>query len=300
MNGPQITTNALIYAAEIGIIALGISLSYALLRFANFAHLELVVFGAYLSYGGTNGLQLPLWLATLLSCIATGLLAISIDLSVFRRLRGASAGSKMIASWGVALVLRSFLAAVFGGTPRAFDISFTPHHYAGALFTSLDVVVVATVTGAMVLLHQALGRTKIGTALRATASDVGLAEARGIPSEAMIRLMWFIAGCYAALGGTLLAIETQLQPTMDLEIIIPVFAAATLGGLGNVFGAVGGAVLLSAAQSVILGIDFGRIVSTTSWFVATRYKDLIALFALIATLLVKPRGLTGRAAPQSR
>jgi branched-subunit amino acid ABC-type transport system permease component len=82
MNGAQISANTLVFAAEIGIIALGISLSYALLGFANFAHLEFVAFGAYLSYAGTTRLALPLWIAAFLSCAATGGLAILVDAGV--------------------------------------------------------------------------------------------------------------------------------------------------------------------------------------------------------------------------
>ena len=97
----------------------------------------------------------------------------------------------------------------------------------GALFTTLDLIVVAVTVASMVLLHALLQWTHAGTALRALASNFDLAVTRGVPGEHMIRLMWFLSGAYAALGGTLLAIATQLTPNMDLMILLPVFALVT-------------------------------------------------------------------------
>ena len=113
----------------------------------------------------------------------------------------------------------------------------------------------------MVALHLLLYRTRVGTALRALASNPDLAVSRGIPGERMISLMWFVSGAYAALGGTLFAFETRLQPDMDLIILLPTFAAVTIGGLDNVFGAVAGALILSLAQNLLISVDFGSLFS---------------------------------------
>jgi branched-subunit amino acid ABC-type transport system permease component len=293
---PQILANAIVQGCEVAIIAVGIALAFSILRFANFAHVQLAVVGGYLSYVLAVGLGWPIPLAALASAALTGALAVGIDAAVFSRLRQISPEGKMIVSWGVALFVRSVVAAIFGGGARVFPTDASPLAFAGAVFTSLDVIVVAATAAAMVGLHLLLYRTRVGTALRALASNADLAETRGIPRERMTRLMWFVAGAYAGLGGTLFAIETRLQPNMDLVILLPSFAAVTIGGLTNVFGAVAGALVLALAQNLLVAIDFGSWFSGESWYVPTQFRDFIAVGALVVILLLRPRRAIGRAA----
>ena len=290
----QIIVNTLIYASEIGIITLGISLSYSILRFANFAHIQLAVLGAYLTYSFSELAGLTIIPATFLSIVLTGCIAILLDLTVFRKMRHASAESKMIAAWGIALLLRSIIAAIFSGSARVFELEWTAYHKFGAIFTSLDIAVVCSTVVAMVLLHQVLHRTRVGTSLRALASNFELAETRGIPSERMILLMWFISGAYAAFGGTILAIETQIKPNTDLFLLLPVFASATIGGLTNVFGAVIGAAILSFAQNLLISINFGQLFFSQAWYLPSQQRDFIAVAALVLMLLLRPHGIIGK------
>jgi branched-subunit amino acid ABC-type transport system permease component len=291
----QILANSIVYASEIAIIAVGVALSYSILRFANFAHVQFAVVGGYLTYVFAVLAGLPIVVATAIGAVLTGGLAVAIDAVVFRRLRTISPEGKMIVSWGVALFIRSIVAAIFGGASRNFPTDAASLNLAGAQVTSLDIVVVAATILAMVVLHVLLYRTRIGTALRALASNPDLAETRGIPGERMIGLMWFVSGACAALGGTLFAIETRLQPGMDLIILLPTFAAVTIGGLDNVFGAVAGALVLSLAQNLLISIDFGGLVADTSWYVPTQFRDYIAVGALVVILLLRPRRVAGRA-----
>jgi branched-chain amino acid transport system permease protein len=290
----QVVLNSLVLAAEIAVIALGVSLTFSLLRFANFAHVQLAVVGAYVAWVLAGPLALPVPLAALLSLPLAGLLAILIDALVFRPLRGASAETKMIASWGVALFIRSMVGALFGGSARVFDVEAGPLRVGGAALTTLDVLVIGVTVAAMVVLHVLLRTTRLGTALRALASNPDLAETRGIPSSRLIGLMWFLSGAFAALGGVLLAIQSDLRPTLDLAILLPVFAAATLGGLGNPFGAVAGALVLALAQNLLIAIDLGALVRGPSWYLPPQFRDYVAVGALVLVLLVRPAGLVGR------
>jgi branched-subunit amino acid ABC-type transport system permease component len=154
--------------------------------------------------------------------------------------------------------------------------------------------VVGVTAASMLVLHALLQWTRAGTALRALASNFDLAVTRGIPGESMIRLMWFLSGAYAALGGTLLAVETQLMPNMDLMILLPVFAAVTIGGIGSVFGAVAGALVISLAQNALIAIDFGALVASGPWYLPTQFRDYVAVSALVLVLLIRPHGLAGR------
>ena len=292
----QVLVNSIIYASEIAIMAVGVSLTYSILRFANFAHVQFAVVGGYLTYVFSAMLGLPIVAAALVSALLTGGFAMLVDRAVFRRLRAISPEGKMIVSWGVALFIRSIVAASFGGAARVFPIEPPPLSFGGAYFTSLDVICVGATVVAMVALHLLLYRTRVGTALRALASNPDLAVSRGIPGERMISLMWFISGAYAALGGALFALETRLQPNMDLIILLPIFAAVTIGGLTNVFGVVVGALILSLAQNLLISVDFGSLVSTDSWYVPTQFRDFIAVGALVVLLLLRPRAIAGRLA----
>ena len=152
----QVLVNSLIYAGEIAVIAVGVSLSFSILRFANFAHIQLAVVGGYLTYVFARPLGLPLVPAALVSIVLTGALAVAIDHLVFRHLRDASPEGKMIASWGVALVIRSVVAAIFGGSALVFDVETELIRAGGALFTTLDLLVVAVTAAAMLVLHALL------------------------------------------------------------------------------------------------------------------------------------------------
>lgn len=292
----QILADAIIYAAEIAIIAIGVALCYAVLRFANFAHVQFAVVGAYLSYAANQQLGLLLPVAILAGVVATGLLAVLIDRMVFARLRRITPEGKMIVSWGVALVLRAAVAAIFGGASRTFPTTPAGLSLGGAFFTSQDVTVVCATLAAVLALHLLLYRTRVGTALRALASNADLAQTRGIPAGRMIALMWFISGAYAALGGTLFALQTRLQPNMDLIILLPTFSAVTLGGLDRVFGAALGALALSLAQNLLIGVDFGSLVVGTPWAVPSQFRDFIAVGAMVTILLLRPRAQSDRAA----
>ena len=283
----QILINSLLYASEISVIAVGVSLAYSVVRFANFAHIQYAVVGGYLTYAA-RGLGLGVLVATLVSAALTGCLAIVVERLVFNPLRALRPEAKMIASWGVALVLRAAIACIFGGAARVIDLDMDSYSFGDTVLTTLDISVVLTTLVAMLLLQVLLFRTRIGTGLRALADNRELAETRGIPPERLIALMWFVAGAFAALGGTLLAFETRLEPDMDLQILLPVFAAVTIGGLGSLLGAVLGACLLSLAQNIAIGVDFGSLLTGNVWFLPGQFRDTIAVGTMVVVLCFRP------------
>jgi branched-subunit amino acid ABC-type transport system permease component len=286
----QILVNSTIYASEIAIIAVGVALAYSVVRFANFAHIQYAVVGGYLTYS-VRGLGFGFPVATLVSAVLTGALAIAVERLVFHPLRSMRPEAKMIASWGVALVLRSAVAALYGGAARVFDLDTNTYLVGDAAVTGLDLAVVGTTIAAMIGLQLLLFRTRVGTGLRALADNRDLAETRGIPPDRLTALMWFVVGAFAALGGTLFALETRLQPDMDLQILLPVFAAVTLGGLSSIAGAVIGACVLSLAQNLAIGIDFGSLLAAKAWYLPSQFRDTIAVAAMVLVLCLKPRQL---------
>nr|WP_281409579.1 branched-chain amino acid ABC transporter permease [Martelella sp. HB161492] len=283
----QVLVNSIVYASEIAVIAVGVSLCYSILRFANFAHIQLAVVGGYLCHAFSTLAHFPLPLAIFASAIATGFIAILIDMLVFSRIRDISPEGKMIVSWGVALFIRSMVAAIWGGSAQTFNVDSKVIVWHKTVFTSLDFTIVAATIVLMVALHAYLYRTRIGSALRALASNWELAVTRGIPGEKLIRLMWFLAGALAAVGGSLMAMQTRLQPSLDLLILLPVFAAVTIGGMSNVFGAVLGAIVLSFAQNFLIWFDFGSLFGGSPWHIPTQFRDYVAVLALVIVLLFR-------------
>lgn len=290
----QVIINSIVYASEIAVIAVGVSLCYSILRFANFAHIQLAIVGGYLTYTFTMIPGMPLVAAVLLGAVATGIIAVLIDRIVFRRIRHISAEGKMIVSWGVALFIRSIVAAIYGGSAQVFDVPTDVIVLGETVFTTLDVAVVVVTLVLMVALHVFLHRTRVGSALRALASNYELAVTRGIPGERLIGLMWFLSGALAAIGGSLIAMQTRLQPSLDLVILLPVFAAVTIGGMSNVFGAVIGAVVLSFAQNFLIWIDFGSLFFGEPWHIPTQFRDYAAVLALVIVLLMKSGSAAGK------
>ncbi|MFK8253441.1 branched-chain amino acid ABC transporter permease [Ancylobacter terrae] len=289
----QVLVNTLVYASMIAVIAVGVALCYSILRFANFAHIQFAVLGGYLAYSFHGLVGLPIPLAVLASAVATGAIAVLVDWLVFARLRDIAPEGKMIVSWGVALFIRSILAVIYGGSARVFDLPTGVMVVGDAVFTTLDAIVVAAAFALMILLQLFLRGTRVGSALRALASNPELAVTRGIPGERLIALMWFISGGLAAIGGALLALETRLQPNMDLLILLPVFAAVTIGNLSSVSGALIGALVLSLAQNLLIYVDVGWLLggfaTGDSWHIPTQYRDFIAVAALLLVLLLRPR-----------
>jgi branched-subunit amino acid ABC-type transport system permease component len=293
MDFSQFTVNTLVWACELGLIALGMSLSYSILGFANFAHIEFLTAGAYTAWVLYTIAGLPIAVAVGLAMIAIGFLAIGIDWTVFRRLRHASAPSKMIASVGIGIAIRSVIQVIFGSGAVSFGFSSEPlPPILGARVTPLYFWIIGLTVISMLAFHGLLTFSNVGKALRATSEDFNLAEVRGINGEQMIRLMWFISGAFAALGGILLGMETQVRPGMGLSVLVPVFAAVTLGTLGSAYGAIGGALVVAFAQNIALAVDIGPLLAAgRSILLPTIYKNAVALTILVLTLLIRPKGL---------
>lgn len=274
---------------------MGLSLSYAVMGFANWAHVEFISVGAYIGLWVFRGLGLPIGVAIVVAMVLTGLLAVALELIVFRWLRPARIGAKMLATVGLAIVIRAVVQFVAGVdayfyTDTAPSIAF---EVGDVLVTTNQLVIVGIAALSLLGFFLFLRRTTLGRVLRATADNFALAEVRGINGDRVIKLVWFISGAFAALGGVLLGLETFVRPQIGLSILLPMFAAATVGGLGSLAGAIGGSVLLAFAQNTLLGIDFGQLVGDTSWFVDTGYKSALALGLLVVVLLFRPRGLFG-------
>jgi branched-chain amino acid transport system permease protein len=295
----QFLVDGLLIGSMIGLGAIGVTLTYSILRFANFAHGEFISWGAYAALaltgaiGALVGRDVPLgplsfgWrvlLAGVLAMILTGLLAIALDALLFKRLRRhGTAITLVIASFGAAMALRSLLEFAFSAQPTYFSraiqfaiplglgIRVTPDQMAMLFLTALLVT----------LMHLVMTRTGIGRAMRAVSENPGLAEVAGIDVGRVVRATWFIGGALACAAGIMAGITIQVRPYMGFDLLLPLFSAAILGGIGSVPGAVLGGLIVGVAQS-------GAV-----HFAGAEFRAAIAFLILIAVLLVKPTGLFG-------
>ena len=298
----QVVINSLVRASELALLSLGLTIVYDILKFANFAHTEYAVISVYLALFLNVNLNLHIVPAAIIASIATGFFSILIDKTVFKRLRGYSGIIIMVTSMGLSIAFRNTIRAIWGATARNFSIALEKplitHYFR---ITPLQIWIILVGVFAMVAFHLLLHRTRLGKAMRAASDNPELAQASGIDIEKIITYVWFISITFASLGGILIGMETFIIPYMGFAIIIPVFCATIMGGIGNPYGAMIGALVLAFAENFGLYINFGKILNLGSilnfhrdLFIPTGYKPAISFVMLIFVLLIRPRGILGK------
>jgi branched-subunit amino acid ABC-type transport system permease component len=294
----QVIADTIVRAAEIGLLAVGVTMIFAVLRFAHFAHGEMAAIGAYTALAFV-GAGLPLLPVCLLAVAVSGLAAVLCDRLLMRRLRNAPGLVLLIASIGLSIFLRHIVAAIWGVEARSLpSLSVSTHEIFGAFVTDLHIWIVIAAIVAMVGFHAFLYRTRFGKALRALSDNRDLAQARGINVERVVPILWFVVGAYAGLGGILVGLETVLTPEMGYNIMLAVFSAAIVGGIGSIYGAILGAVLIAFAENVLVTFDwsgpislFGLLPVEGQLYVPTGYKVAVSFVILTLTLIFMPRGI---------
>ena len=300
----QIIADGLIIGSVISLGAIGLSLTLSIVRFSNFSHGELLGWGAYLALMASTALTTinarlgtpiapfsfgwGLLAAAVVAAALTAALALALDTILFKRLRQRGAITLVIASFGAALALRNLLLFWQGGVPQYFSqnlqiaIPLLPRSQWGGLRVTPDqvfvlVLTLATVTG----LHLFLRYSTLGRSMRATAINPGLARVTGIDPERILRATWLIGGVLAAVAGVFAGITVQLRPTMGVDLLLPLFAAVILGGIGSIWGAVLGGLIVGLAESVSVNV------------VGAEYRSAAAFAVLVMILMVRPTGLFG-------
>jgi branched-chain amino acid transport system permease protein len=300
----QLLADGLVIGSVIALGAIGVTLAYSILRFANFAHGEFLTWGAYLAWTALVGILAvtgpmeplgpfsfgwPLLLALLAGAAGAAILALALDAALFRHLRGRGAAITLImASFGAALVLRNLLQFAYGAVPEYYTreiqvaIRLVPRDVLGGLRVAPDQLFVMGLTAALVVaLHLFLTRTTLGRAMRAVSQNPQLARVTGIDVDRVIRATWIIGAVLAAVAGVFAGLTVQLRPQLGFDLLLPLFAAAILGGIGSVYGAVAGGLIVGLAESFSVPL------------VGAEYRAATAFAVLIAILLLRPTGLFG-------
>jgi len=300
---PQVLMDGLVTGSMIGLGAIGVTLTYSILRFANFAHGEFVSWGAYFALavagalGAVSGaLTAPIapfsfgWalpVAALVSVALSGGLALLVDALLFGRLRDrrSTVIILVMASFGAALTLRSLLEFIFTSKPayytKALQIALP---LGGGLRATPDQLLTLGVAAVLVLaVHLLLTRTAIGRSMRAVSENPQLAGVTGIDVRRVIRTVWLLGAGLAAVAGIFAGLLVQIRPQMGLDLLLPLFAAAILGGIGSVPGAMLAGLVVGLAEAVAVPLVGGE------------WRAAVAFVVLVLVLLFRPQGLFGRA-----
>ncbi len=270
----------------LALASMGAALIYGTTRLSNFAHAEMVTWGGLVALVTTSFWHLPLWLGIAAAVIGGGLFGWAMDAGLWRplRRRGLGVVQLMIVSIGLSLALRYvFQYFIGGGTRQLPGASPEPIRFGPILLSYIDMIAMGVSIVVIVGVAWFLTRTRIGKATRAISDNPQLAAASGIDVDRVIRIVWILAGSLAAISGILWAyFRPGVKWDMGVQMLLLIFAAITLGGLGTAFGALVGSLIVGIAVEV-----------STLW-IPSDLKYASALVVLIVILLVRPQGLLGR------
>ena len=279
--------NGISLGSVYAIIALGYTMVYGIAKMLNFAHGDVIMVGAYISFIVTNNLGLPTWLSVVCAIVVCTALGIVIERLAYKPLRSAPSLAVLITAIGVSYFLQNSALLIWGSAPKAFKsiVSFDSLKlFDGQLvITAEAIVTIVACVIIMVALTLFTSRTKMGKAMRAVSEDKGAAQLMGINVNTTISTTFAIGSALAAIAGVLLcSTYTMLLPTTGSMPGIKAFTAAVFGGIGSIPGAMIGGLLL------------GIIEIFSSAYISTQLANAIVFAVLIVVLLVKPTGMLGK------
>lgn len=290
----QFILDVLIRSADISLVAVGLSAVYALVKFPNVAHVQYATVGAFLTLAGQKlGLAFPL--AMMASCLLTGAFALALNGLIFSRLLRAGPAIAMIGSLAVSMVIVAVILGVAGSRPMRFSFEITPPLViGGARVAHAQIYSIAAAVVGLVGFALVLHRTKVGRSMRALSANRTLAAATGIDAARITALIAFTSGAFASVGGTMLAMTSDVHVNLGTDLLLPVFAAAIIGGLGNPLGAAAGAVLIAVAETAVTNVNFGWLVGKPLAFLPVTYIGAASFLMLLVALLFRPYGIFDR------
>lgn len=316
----QLLVDGLVFSCIVILASIGLSLVYSIADFANFAHGDTMTLGAFgglvgaavLSDGWTVAvpftdaafelavpfpdvvlfsIPLSLFGGLVVGMVVTAAAVVATQRFIYRPLGDVGSIELLITSIGVALVYRAVVQILFGSILRGYDVVRRGAidwiaASTGVAITPRSVVVVVLTAVLVVSLHALLQYTTLGRKMRATADNPDLARVAGIRTDEVITAMWILGGALAAAGGVFLGIQAlQVRPRMGFDVLLIVFSAVILGGIGSVYGAMLGGLVIGMAINLTPAIPF----------VPIEYQSAVAFVLMVVILLVRPRGIMGEA-----
>jgi neutral amino acid transport system permease protein len=282
----QTGLNGLSLGAIYALGAVGLTLVYAILRLVNFAHGDFLTFGAYMAYLVNVTWGMPLVLGIFFAMATTALLGIFLERVMWgpMRARGAGVLQLILMSLGLALVIRYVIQYIWSTDIRALDVNVIDTvNLLGLQIGQTKLIVIVIGVVVLVAIGLLLRYALLGKRMRALADNLELAETAGIDTSRVILWTWIFAGGLAGLAGVMAAEVTDIRPELGFELLLPIFAAVVLGGIGDAFGAL--------AAGLILGV----VIEWSTLLIDARWKTFIGFVILILALLIRPQGIFGKA-----
>jgi len=294
----QALLNGLVEASVIVLAAMGLSLIYGVKKFPNFAHGDMMTIGAYFALWTTSTLQAGIVVGLIVSMVFLAILSVIFEFMIFSRLEGRGPVAPLIASVGLALILQNAIRVAYGTGQITYGIPL-PDSWVSGLYDPLTgqqvwinplqgVVPLVFAFIVVLLITFILQFTKLGKAMRATADNPDLARVTGIDVRLVRYATWALSGALAAAGGVMLGFRLNgIQPLLGSSVLLLVFAAVILGGIGSPYGAMLGALVISIAQNLFF--PFAVLTNTPVQFVL-----IVPFGIMVLVLLLRPQGLAGR------
>jgi branched-chain amino acid transport system permease protein/neutral amino acid transport system permease protein len=274
--------NGIMAGTILAIPAIGLTALFAVLRFTNFALASHMTIGAYGGYLANTMLGLPIVPALVAAFLVAGLVGLISDEIVLKPLRAAGFITTAIGSIALTIALENMIRFAFGNQMRGFDLPLRRDWVINGLRVSpqqVENLVIAVIVMAMLFAFLALTRT--GKAMRAVADNPMLAAIKGIDADMVARIVSFVAMGLAGLGGMLIGLDTTIDPLVGFKTILSVFAAAVVGGMGSIPGAVLGALVIGIGEELSLLV------------LSPAYRTAVGFIAILLVLTLRPRGLLG-------
>jgi branched-subunit amino acid ABC-type transport system permease component len=286
VNWAQVLFNSAVTGSLYLIGAVGLTLTYGLSGFPNFAYAEFMTLGAYMGYFVARQLGLDFSFAFIAALLASGILGTLSYRGVFRFLaeRGANKIHLMIGSIALGFIIRHIIGDIWGWPAVTFGISWRAFDIGSIRMTDLWLGLILTALVLTVIMHFLLTRTKTGKAIRGISSNPELALASGINIERVTLVTWAGGAALAGIAGLFRAATAALSPLVGWAIILPVFAVTILGGIGSFYGVLAAAFIVGLAENI-------GVVALTQLGLPTEYRMAIAFIILIVTLIFRPQGL---------
>lgn len=287
----QFVFDTVLRAIDLALIAVALSAVYSLIRFPNVALVQYAAAGAFTGMG-LQALGLPLALSITLAALLIGAMAFLFNRLIFERLLDLEPAIALIGSLALSMVLSALYLLAFGPAAQRFTVPVAPAmRVMGLRITEMQMLTAGATTAILLAFALLLFRTPLGREMRAVATNPVLAAATGVNNAMIKGFVVFLSGVLAALGGAMLALRGSVSIDMGTNMLLPVFAAAILGGLGNAFGAVVGALIIAAAETFITNTNFGPLVGEGFLFLPASYAPAASFALLVVVLLFRPKGI---------
>ncbi|MCX5828539.1 MAG: branched-chain amino acid ABC transporter permease [Deltaproteobacteria bacterium] len=279
----QTVLNGVLAGCIYALFAMGLTLIYGVLNFVNFAHGELIMWGAYFLFLAiSEPFALPLYAAIPVALVITALLGAAMDFAVFRPLRQANRLTLLIAAIGLSFFLRNAAQLFWGAEVQTYGFEIRQgYQWFGLYLTPQQLAIIVISVICIIGVYLLFFKSRMGKSMRALADNLDLARISGIHTERTILSAWVISSLLAGVGGILLALDTNLNPEMGVTNLIKAFAATLIGGVGNIWGALAGGIIIGLAENIAV------------LFISPGYKDAVAFVIMVLILLVRPYVVIG-------